>query len=93
LRHLLSLMDAAQQLRLQIATLRDWRQKRTHLEFVKVGGRVCVTQESIDEFVAVNTLRPLPSKAKAPGSKCHSRMESEAQAFGTSSSTREGERP
>jgi hypothetical protein len=78
---------------LQIATLRDWRQKRAHLEFVKVGGRVCVTQESIDEFVAANTLQPLPSKAKAPGSKCDSRKESEAQAFGTSYSTWEGERP
>jgi len=59
-RHLVSLNDTAQQLKLQIATLRGWRLKRTHLEFVKVGGRVCATQESIDEFVTANSCPALP---------------------------------
>jgi hypothetical protein len=37
-KHLLSLKEAAVQLHLQIATLRDWRQRRAHIAFVKVVG-------------------------------------------------------
>jgi excisionase family DNA binding protein len=51
--------DAAQQLQLRVSTLRDWRLKRKNLEFVKVGRRVCVTQESIDRLVSDNTIPPL----------------------------------
>ena len=57
--HLVSLKDTAQQLQLEVSTLRGWRLRRIHLGFVKVGGRVCVTQESIDDFVKANTCPPL----------------------------------
>ena len=59
MRDIISVKDAAQQLRLRVSTLRDWRLKRKNLEFVKVGRRVCVTQESIDRLVTNNTIEPL----------------------------------
>ena len=65
---LVSLRRAARQLQLQVSTLRGWRLKRIHLDFVKVGGRVCITQESIDDFVKANTVLPLTCGDKASGS-------------------------
>jgi excisionase family DNA binding protein len=56
---LVSLRTAARMLQLQVGTIRDWRLKRKYLTFVKVGRRVCVTQESIDRLVADNTIPPL----------------------------------
>lgn len=40
MRRLIKLKDAAQQLQIKVSTLRGWRLKRAHLEFVKVGGRL-----------------------------------------------------
>jgi excisionase family DNA binding protein len=57
--NLVSVKTAAQQLQLRVSTLRDWRLKRKNLEFVKVGRRVCITQESIDRLVVNNTIPPL----------------------------------
>jgi hypothetical protein len=91
-KHLLSLKDAALQLHLQTATLRDWRQRRAHIEFVKVGGRVCVTQENIDEFIMANTLPPLPSGDKTLGSLCRSEKVRKPKTNRASSPTREGGR-
>jgi len=88
---LLSLKDAAQQLHLQIATLRDWRQKRAQIEFVKVGGRVCVTQESIDEFIKANTLTPLPAGAKQPNPQADAMFE-DPQALPSPASQSKGQR-
>ena len=58
-RCLVSFAIAAKQLQLRVPTLREWRLKRKNLEFVKVGRRVCVTQESIDRLVIANTIPPL----------------------------------
>ena len=91
MKHLVSLKRAARQLQVQVPTLRGWRLKRSHLEFVKVGGRVCVTQESIDEFVTANILLPLPTEARA--SHHGGREKSKAQTFCVSRLTCEEEKP
>jgi excisionase family DNA binding protein len=56
MRRLVRLSDAASRLGLKPATLRDWFLKRKHLDFVKAGRAVCITEESIERFIAVNTI-------------------------------------
>ena len=41
---------------IKTSTLRDWFLKRKNLDFVKVGRAVCVTEESIERFIAANTI-------------------------------------
>ncbi len=53
---LIRLSSAAERLGLKTPTLRDWFLKRRNLDFVKVGRAVCVTEESIQRFVAENTI-------------------------------------
>jgi excisionase family DNA binding protein len=53
---LIRLAPAAERLGLKVPTLRDWFLKRKHLDFVKVGRGVAVTEESIDRFIAANTI-------------------------------------
>jgi phage antirepressor YoqD-like protein len=53
---LIRLTPAAQFIGVKEATLRDWFLKRKNLDFVKVGRAVCVTEESIDRFIAANTI-------------------------------------
>jgi len=53
---LLRLPDAAYRLGVRVATLRDWFLKRKHLDFVKAGRAVCVTEESIERFITANTI-------------------------------------
>jgi excisionase family DNA binding protein len=50
------LAPAADHLGVKEATLRDWFLKRKNLDFVKVGRAVCVTEDSIDRFIAANTI-------------------------------------
>lgn len=57
--HLLNVPAAAQQLGVAETTIRDWFLKRKHLEFVKCGRALRITQESIDRFIAANTIPPL----------------------------------
>jgi excisionase family DNA binding protein len=57
MRKLVRLANAAECLGLRKPTLREWYAKRKNLDFVKVGRAVCVTEESIDRFVAEN-VRP-----------------------------------
>ena len=53
---LVTLVEAAQQLGVSIAALRDWRFRRKHLDFVKVGRAVRVLQGSIDRFIESQTV-------------------------------------
>jgi len=46
---LVTLDEAAKQLGVSIAAVRDWRFQRKHLDFVKVGRAVRVLQNSIDQ--------------------------------------------
>ena len=64
MQRLVSLSDAAKQLRVEVWTLRGWRRQRVHLTFVKVGGRVCVLQESIDRLIEVNSFPPIEEESK-----------------------------
>jgi len=66
-RCLVPFATAAQQLQLRLPTLREWRLKRKNLEFVKVGHRVCVTQESIDSFITANIVPPSTLSGVARG--------------------------
>jgi excisionase family DNA binding protein len=56
MRRLVRLSNTAEQLGVKQSTVRDWFLKRKHLDFVKVGRAVCVTEESIERFIAANTI-------------------------------------
>ena len=53
---LVTLNEAAQQLGISIAAGRDWRFRRKHLDFVKVGRAVRVLQNSIDQLIEHQTV-------------------------------------
>jgi excisionase family DNA binding protein len=56
---LVTLNEAAQQLGVSIAAVRDWRFRRKHLDFVKVGRAVRVLQNSIDKLIERQTVPAL----------------------------------
>jgi excisionase family DNA binding protein len=56
MRRLVRLSNAAERLGVKPATLRDWFLKRKHLDFVKAGRAVCVTEESIERFIQSNLI-------------------------------------
>jgi hypothetical protein len=56
---LVTLNEAAQQLGISIAAVRDWRFRRKHLDFVKVGRAVRVLQNSIDNLIERQTVPAL----------------------------------
>ena len=59
---LVTLEEAARQLGVSIAAVRDWRFRRRHLDFVKVGRSVRVPQGSIDKFVERQTTPALKER-------------------------------
>jgi excisionase family DNA binding protein len=56
MRKLIRLSGAAERLGVRPSTLRDWFLKRKHLDFVKAGRAVCVTEESIERFIQSNII-------------------------------------
>lgn len=56
MRRLVRLSNAAERLDVKPSTLRDWFLKRKHLDFVKAGRAVCVTEESIERFIQSNLI-------------------------------------
>ena len=54
MRKLVRLANAAEYLGIRTPTLRAWYLKRKNLDFVKAGRAVCVTEESIERFIAEN---------------------------------------
>ena len=56
---LVTLKHASQQLGISIAAIRDWRFRRKHLDFVKVGRAVRVLQSSIDKLIERQTVPAL----------------------------------
>ncbi len=58
MRRLIRLSNAADRLGLKPSTLRDWFLKRKHLDFVKAGRAVCVTEDSLERFIDSNLLPP-----------------------------------
>lgn len=56
---LVTLKDASQQLGVSIAAIRDWRFRRKHLDFVKVGRAIRVLQSSIDKMIENQTIPAL----------------------------------
>jgi excisionase family DNA binding protein len=59
---LVTLNEAAQQLGISIAAVRDWRFRRKHLDFVKVGRAVRVLQNSIDQLIERQTVPALKER-------------------------------
>ena len=59
---LVTLEEAAKQLGMSLAALRDWRFRRKHLAFVKVGRAVRVSQNSIDQLIERQTVTPLSER-------------------------------
>lgn len=55
---LLTVEDAAARLSLKPSTVRSWILRRQHLEVVKVGRLVRITERSIDDFIDRNTTPP-----------------------------------
>ena len=56
---LVTLSDAAEQLGVSLAAVRDWRFRRKYLDFVKVGRSVRVLQRSIDKLIEYQTVPAL----------------------------------
>ncbi len=56
MRKLIRLSSAAERLGVKTATLRDWFLKRKHLDFVKAGRAVCVTEDSLERFIDSNMI-------------------------------------
>lgn len=56
---LVTVKEAAQQLGISIAAVRDWRLRRKHLDFVKIGRVVRVLQSSIDKMIERQTVPAL----------------------------------
>ena len=56
MKKLVRITAAADRLGVRTSTLRDWFLKRKNLDFVKVGRAVCVSEESIERFVAAHTI-------------------------------------
>jgi excisionase family DNA binding protein len=56
---LVTLSEAAQQLGVSLAAIRDWRFRRKYLDFVKVGRSVRVLQRSIDTMIERRTVPAL----------------------------------
>jgi predicted DNA-binding transcriptional regulator AlpA len=59
MKKLVTLNEASQQLGISIAAVRDWRFRRKHLDFVKVGRAVRVLQSSIDRMIERQTVPAL----------------------------------
>jgi len=55
---LLTVEEAAGRLTLKPATIRSWILRGIHLEVVKVGRSVRITESSIERFIERNTTRP-----------------------------------
>jgi excisionase family DNA binding protein len=56
---LVTLKEASQQLGVSLAAIRDWRFRRKHLDFVKIGRAVRVLQSSIDKMIERQTVPAL----------------------------------
>jgi len=56
MRKLVTLPEAAEQLGVTLAAIRDWRFRRKHLDFVKVGRAVRVLQSSIENYIDKQTV-------------------------------------
>lgn len=55
---LVTLAEASRQLGISIAAIREWRLRRKHLDFVKIGRAVRVLQASIDRMIERHTIPP-----------------------------------
>lgn len=55
---LVTLSETARQFGVSVATVRNWRWRRKHLEFVKIGHSVRVKQGSIDKLIKCQTVPP-----------------------------------
>ncbi|SIP93100.1 DNA binding domain-containing protein, excisionase family [Alkalispirochaeta americana] len=54
---LLTIPEAAEQLRIKPATLYVWV-SRGKIEYVKIGGRSMIRESQIEEFISRNTVAP-----------------------------------
>ena len=59
---LVTIREAAQQLGITVAAIRDWRFRRKYLDFVKVGRVVRISQSSIDRFIEAQTVPPTKAR-------------------------------
>lgn len=55
---LLTLPEAAKVLRIQLSTIKAWRNLKKHLTFRKVGGKVFVHRDDIERFIAKAAVKP-----------------------------------
>ena len=55
-KRLLTEIEVAAQLQISEKTLRNWRQDRKGLKYVKVGSNVRYKQKDVDEFIEQHTI-------------------------------------
>jgi len=67
MQQLVRIAAAAERLGVKPSTLRDWFFKRKNLDFVKVGRAVCVTEVSLEKFVAANTIHAVQERHREDG--------------------------
>ena len=63
-RKLIRLNSAAERLDVQPSTLKAWFLARKHLDFVKCGRAVCITEESLERFIDSNLIPALESQSR-----------------------------
>jgi excisionase family DNA binding protein len=57
-RNLLTIKQAAEQVKRAPYTVREWAKRREHLAFVRIGRKIYVEQRDIDRFLARSTREP-----------------------------------
>jgi hypothetical protein len=57
--------QAAAVLHLKVATLRDWRQRRCGLPYVKLGRAVRYRRSDLADFLAASTVKPAAASEEA----------------------------
>jgi excisionase family DNA binding protein len=60
---LLTLPEAAVLLRLKVSTLRAWRLQKRLLPFVKVGRKICVRRNDVQNLIEASVQKPVKEAA------------------------------
>lgn len=66
---MLTVAQAAERLGLRPATIRAWIFRREHLDFVKVGRSVRISEKAVERFIHTNTVCTLAKSDRKAGDR------------------------